>query len=198
MTLQPPKKDAPPFIGRIESISNDTKEGLQIRVAWYYRPEEAAGGRKAFHSEREIFFSDHFDWVGAQSINGKCQVHTLQAYQKLQAVTASDFFARFSYKAKTGQFRPDRVPVYCICEMPYNPDLFMIECDNCREWYHPECIGRERQEVEAEPSFVCQECQAGPPPGGHHGAGAAGSDGDEEGGAEGAARGGGGKRPRLS
>ena len=32
---------------RIESVTSDPKEGHQVRVSWFYRPEEAAGGRKA-------------------------------------------------------------------------------------------------------------------------------------------------------
>ena len=32
------------------------------------------------------------------------------------------------------EFKPDRVPVYCTCEMPYNPDQLMIMCKVCEEW----------------------------------------------------------------
>lgn len=34
----------------------------------------------------------------------------------------------------TKEFKPDRVPVYCKCEMPYNPDQFMVMCIQCEEW----------------------------------------------------------------
>lgn len=34
----------------------------------------------------------------------------------------------------TKEFKPDRVPVYCKCEMPYNPDQFMVMCVQCEEW----------------------------------------------------------------
>ena len=34
----------------------------------------------------------------------------------------------------TKEFKPDRVPVYCVCEMPYNPDQFMVMCTICEEW----------------------------------------------------------------
>jgi hypothetical protein len=43
----------------------DKVEGVQVRVSWFYRPEEAHGGRKAFHGEKELFTSDHYDWVAA-------------------------------------------------------------------------------------------------------------------------------------
>ena len=32
------------------------------------------------------------------------------------------------------EFKPDRVPVYCSCEMPYNPDQMMVMCKICEEW----------------------------------------------------------------
>jgi hypothetical protein len=31
-------------------------------------------------------------------------------------------------------FEPPKVPVFCLCEMPYNPDKFMVQCDHCTEW----------------------------------------------------------------
>ncbi len=131
-------------------------------MAWFYRPEEAAGGRKAFHSVRELFRSDHRDWVVAASILGRCRVLDLRAYQALPAASETDFFYRFSYRAATSRFTPRRVPVFCVCEMPYNPDLLMLECVDCAEWYHPECVGMERGDVGgATPRvFVCPECVA--------------------------------------
>lgn len=26
--------------------------------------------------------------------------------------------------------------VYCVCRQPYTAQLFMIECENCRDWFH--------------------------------------------------------------
>ena len=37
-------------------------------------------------------------------------------------------------QAKTGRFEPDQVRVHCRCEMPYNPDECMVECEQCYEW----------------------------------------------------------------
>lgn len=27
-------------------------------------------------------------------------------------------------------------PLYCLCGQPYDPNLFMIQCDSCRDWFH--------------------------------------------------------------
>ena len=131
ITLRPPTVNENPFIARIHEVRK-TGKSLRLYVSWFYRPEEARGGRKGFHGEKELFQSDHFDWVTPSAVNGKCNVHSLREYQSLDQVKEFDFFARFSYLAARSEFKPDRVPVYCLCEMPFNPDLFMIECEGAR------------------------------------------------------------------
>ena len=158
VTLRPPSVDSNPFIARIHEVRKTKSNALRLYVSWFYRPEEARGGRKGFHGEKELFQSDHFDWVTQDAVNGKCNVHSLRDYQSLDQVKEFDFFTRFSYLAARGEFKPDRVPVYCRCEMPYNPDLFMIECEGCEEWHHPECVQLTRDEVEKMAHFVCAEC----------------------------------------
>lgn len=148
------------FVARIQKMWEGPAKKKQVNVAWFYRPEEANGGRKAFHGERELFDSDHTDWCDIAAINGKCTVHSLKDYQKLDQIDEKDYFIRFNYKARTGMFRPDRVRVYCACEMPYNPDRFMVECDSCSEWYHPECLGLKREEIMQSPDFTCQHCNS--------------------------------------
>ena len=32
------------------------------------------------------------------------------------------------------EFEPDQVPVYCSCELPYNPDKPMLMCEQCEDW----------------------------------------------------------------
>ena len=34
-----------------------------------------------FHGEKELFKSEHLDWCLAVTIEGKCHVHSLRAYQ---------------------------------------------------------------------------------------------------------------------
>ncbi|CAK0755513.1 hypothetical protein CVIRNUC_002380 [Coccomyxa viridis] len=149
-----------PFVGRIRDIRAVGKHGqIQVQVAWFYRPEEAMGGRKAFHGQKELFKSEHYDWCFASTIESKCRVHSLHTYQALQHVGAGDFFARFTYRPATMEFRPDRVPVYCVCELPYNPDAFMIMCSKCEEWYHPKCIELTKTQCEKMTNFECPECK---------------------------------------
>ena len=92
-----------------------------MHVSWYYRPEESASGRKAFHGEHEVSRRPHH-WVKASTIESKIHVYTLADYQELQSVNEKSFFSRFAYKAARSEFKPDHVQVFCKCSMPYNPD----------------------------------------------------------------------------
>ncbi|KAL8099851.1 hypothetical protein AgCh_032198 [Apium graveolens] len=71
----------------------------------------------------------------ANTIEGKCIVHSFKDYTKLEDVGVEDYYSRFEYKAGTKEFTPDRVTVYCKCEMPYNPNDLMIQCDDCKDWF---------------------------------------------------------------
>jgi hypothetical protein len=96
MRGQDPEK--PPYVAKIEKIEADTRNNTKVRVRWYYR----------------LFLSDHYDIQSADTIEGKCTVHTFKNYTKLESVGTDDYFCRFEYKAATGGFTPDRVAVYVI------------------------------------------------------------------------------------
>ncbi|KAL9452105.1 hypothetical protein AB3S75_004969 [Citrus x aurantiifolia] len=96
----------------------------------------------------------------AHTIEGKCIVHSFKNYTKLENVGAEDYYCRFEYKAASGGFTPDRVAVYCKCEMPYNPDDLMVQCEGCKDWYHPACVGMTIEEAKKLEHFVCTECSS--------------------------------------
>ncbi|KAG2433067.1 hypothetical protein HYH02_012771 [Chlamydomonas schloesseri] len=154
-----PDASAPAYIARIRKLIQigPEPEQVELEVTWFYRPEEAIGGRKAFHGEAEVFDSDHQDKAPLAAILGRCNVHSVTRYEALDRRDENDFFCRFTYKPRTKQFEPDRVPVYCMCEMPYNPDRPMINCDTCDEWYHPSCLGLGQQVLQQD-NFVCPTC----------------------------------------
>ena len=185
IALLPPDEGAEAFIGRIEGMRTPEQAGLppqpqgegagvsadravssqgtevaEIYVRWFYRPEETHCGRKCFHSDRELFVSDHHDWEHVKSVNYKCNVHTLRQWMALERKPPGDHFTRFDYSARTRTFKPDRVPIYCVCEMPFNPDFFMAECKACHEWYHPQCIGCTVDAVSVK-GWKCPECLKG-------------------------------------
>ncbi|XP_023635143.1 chromatin remodeling protein SHL isoform X1 [Capsella rubella] len=149
----------PSYVARVEAIETDARGShAKVRVRWYYRPEESIGGRRQFHGAKEVFLSDHFDFQSADTIEGKCKVHSFSSYTKLDSVGNDDFFCRFEYNSATGAFIPDRVAVFCKCEMPYNPDDLMVQCEECSEWFHPSCIETTIEEAKKLDHFYCEEC----------------------------------------
>ncbi|KAF3634397.1 putative salt tolerance-like protein-like [Capsicum annuum] len=139
--MRPSESSKPSYVAKVEKIESDSRGGnVKVHVRWYYRPEESLGGRRQFHGSKELFMSDHRDIQSADTIEGKCMVHTFKSYTKLDAVGNDDFFCRFEYNSATGSFIPDRVAVYCKCEMPYNPDDLMVQCESCSDWYVLSCI----------------------------------------------------------
>ncbi|KAB2082179.1 BAH and coiled-coil domain-containing 1 [Gossypium arboreum] len=156
--MRPSDTGKPPYVARVEKIEADSRNNVKVRVRWYYRPEESLGGRRQFHGAKELFLSDHYDVQSAHTIEGKCIVHSFKNYTKLEDVGAEDYYCRFEYKAATGAFTPDRVAVYCKCEMPYNPDDLMVQCEGCKDWYHPACVDMTIEEAKMLDHFVCSEC----------------------------------------
>ncbi|KAJ6925304.1 hypothetical protein NC651_009843 [Populus alba x Populus x berolinensis] len=115
----------------------DSRNNVKVRVRWYYRPEESLGGRRQFHGAKELII---MTCKVLTLLKGSVIVHSFKNYTKLENVGAEDYYCRFEYKAATGGFTPDRVAVYCKCEMPYNPDDLMVQCEGCKDWYHPACV----------------------------------------------------------
>ncbi|KAJ3669872.1 hypothetical protein LUZ60_010196 [Juncus effusus] len=158
--MRAPDSTKSPYVAKIESIESTgpRASSTKVRVRWYYRPEESIGGRRQFHGAKEVFLSDHYDVQSADTIEGKCNVHSFRNYTKLDEVGTEDFFCRFEYKSATGSFVPDRIAVFCKCEMPYNPDDLMIQCEECSDWYHPTCIGLTIKEAKKLEHFFCEAC----------------------------------------
>lgn len=51
-----------------------------------------------FHGEKELFTSDHNDYILKSTVLTRCQVYTLQRYQELAVVAEHDYYSRFMYK----------------------------------------------------------------------------------------------------
>ncbi|KAI8472588.1 MAG: bah-phd domain-containing protein [Monoraphidium minutum] len=158
--INPDTPEGLPYIAFVKDVLDGKGEDGEaaLQVVWYYRPEEAVGGRKAFHGAKELFLSDHTDACSVATVIRKCRVLTLKDYQGLAKVGDDDYFSRFSYRPASREFAPDRVPVFCRCELPYNPDRFMAMCDSCEEWFHPECIGASKKDMQSE-DWRCPDCR---------------------------------------
>ncbi|KAG0502573.1 hypothetical protein HPP92_002645 [Vanilla planifolia] len=158
--MRPSDSEKAPYVAKVEKIEADHRNNVKVRVRWYYRPEESIGGRRQFHGPKELFISDHYDVQSAHTIEGKCVVHSFKNYTKLENVELEDYFCRFEYKAATGGFSPDRVAVFCKCEMPYNPDDLIVQCERCEDWFHPYCVDMSIEQAKKLDHFLCLDCSS--------------------------------------
>lgn len=46
---------------------------------------------------------------------------------------------------------------YCVCKKQ-NPKGLMVQCDSCKDWFHPECVGITAEIAEMIPLYTCPEC----------------------------------------
>ncbi|KAK2079438.1 hypothetical protein QBZ16_003130 [Prototheca wickerhamii] len=100
-----------------------------------------------FHGEDEVLASDHEDEIEEDSIDGRCNVVTLPEYLAIQDKSRDD-------EADGG------VPtMYWRFKYLYNPDLPMIQCDECKVWYHGPCIGCTDEDITdlSEVYFQCRK-----------------------------------------
>lgn len=50
--------------------------------------------------------------------------------------------------------------LFCICKQPYDQKKFYVGCDECQDWFHPECVGTTRHAIETtEASYICPKCR---------------------------------------
>ncbi|XP_047335641.1 chromatin remodeling protein EBS-like [Impatiens glandulifera] len=156
--LRSPESDTIPYVAQMKKIQIDNENNVTVWLRWYYRPEDSIGGRKLFHGAKELFLSDHYDFQNALTIQGKCMVHSLKNYTNLEKIEAEDYYCRYEYKAATGVFVPSCVRVYCKCKLPENPDLLMVQCEECKNWYHPFCLEMTIDQAKQLDPFMCSDC----------------------------------------
>ena len=56
-------------------------------VQWYYWPEETSSGRLRFHGDRELFRSDHRDWIEVSTIINSCKIYSFVEYEVRESRT---------------------------------------------------------------------------------------------------------------
>lgn len=85
--------------------------------------------------------------------------HTQQGARRNSQVTQT---RRQSQLDSGAQATPPPAPrLLCRCRKPENPKEYYIQCRECKEWYHPRCIGTTQKQCEQEREaggFTCPEC----------------------------------------
>ncbi|XP_062609540.1 death-inducer obliterator 1-like [Saccostrea cucullata] len=52
--------------------------------------------------------------------------------------------------------RGTKTKKYCVC-LQSNPKGMMVQCDNCRDWFHPWCVGISEDYAKSVPQYICPE-----------------------------------------
>eukprot|EP01088_Endostelium_zonatum_P002690 TRINITY_DN1338_c0_g1_i1.p1 TRINITY_DN1338_c0_g1~~TRINITY_DN1338_c0_g1_i1.p1 ORF type:complete len:568 (+),score=92.26 TRINITY_DN1338_c0_g1_i1:120-1823(+) len=48
--------------------------------------------------------------------------------------------------------------VYCNCQKPYEIGSVMIACEGCSEWYHLDCVGLQKSDLDTLAQWSCPRC----------------------------------------
>ncbi|XP_060515940.1 histone lysine demethylase PHF8-like [Cylas formicarius] len=81
----------------------------------------------------------------------------LQAQHNINPYFGMDL-SETNYNVNGYDVQADTEPSYCLCGQPYNPDIFMIQCDACKDWFHSSCCNfREWQAIEID-KYHCPRC----------------------------------------
>ncbi len=54
----------------------------------------------------------------------------------------------------------DLTKEHCICRGFYDPELWMICCDECEVWFHGKCLNMKKSMSDSIASYVCANCEA--------------------------------------
>ena len=46
---------------------------------------------------------------------------------------------------------------YCVCSQS-KPKGLMVQCNSCRDWFHPGCVGISEDYAKTAPQYICPEC----------------------------------------
>ncbi|GFY42262.1 protein winged eye [Trichonephila inaurata madagascariensis] len=71
-----------PYIGRIETMWESWGGKMDVKVKWFYHPEETKSGKKLSQLKGALFQSPHFDENDVQTISHKCEVLSWAEYQQ--------------------------------------------------------------------------------------------------------------------
>eukprot|EP00347_Sterkiella_histriomuscorum_P012549 403368140 len=151
---------------QIASTDQNHKDFGKLKVQWYYYKSDLNFKKlgisekdQAQICDQELFPTTHTDLVYVQSLNGKCNIVTLDEFEQLKAANNDTFFTRADFDIHRKILKPsfDKWPKICSCQRPTNPQQFYICCDYCENWYHPEC----QNSTAVGDNFKCDQCTMG-------------------------------------
>mmetsp|Transcript_2159 Transcript_2159/g.5450 ORF Transcript_2159/g.5450 Transcript_2159/m.5450 type:complete len:181 (-) Transcript_2159:2694-3236(-) len=119
-----------------------------LKVRWFYTPEEC-GVKAECIGVAEVFDSPTFASIPLESLIEKVYVMPVKEYNFLDRVDDCSYYCRAQFDGKRLIPPISDWESMCVCHRVINPDVPMLQCDNCLEFFHEECIAL---------PFVCPIC----------------------------------------
>ncbi|OAY78975.1 Lysine-specific demethylase PHF2 [Ananas comosus] len=150
--MRPSDSEKPPYVARVEKIEADHRNNVRVRVRWYYRPRSRSG-RRQFQAPRS----------SSCRTTTTCRARTPSRASARSTPSRTTPSSRTSGPRTTSAASSTRPPPadslligsrYCKCEMPYNPDDLMVQCEGCKDWFHPSCMGMTIEEAKKLDHFL--------------------------------------------
>ncbi|QSZ29137.1 hypothetical protein DSL72_003648 [Monilinia vaccinii-corymbosi] len=145
------------WVARVLQVRASDRQHVYALVAWMYWPEELgadaqaadeaspAAGRRKYHGSAELIASNHLDILDVTTFAGRSETVHFSEEVVDCAIREPDpkrLYWRQTFCRDTHKLSD--LPVYCICNGHYNPDIPEYEhiCDNeaCKTLYHSKCL----------------------------------------------------------
>lgn len=159
--------------GQVLDVRALDQNHVFVLVAFLLDPHDLPDGPAEHHGYNELVASNHLDIIDGMAVNGKVELsHWDDANDELPlpSPVEDEFFWRQAYDRHTNTLSSLRT--ICVCKIPQNPYRRVVQCDNCKEWLHFECVEKDAekratpQEVDESPSSKGEEVKLSIPPGG--------------------------------
>lgn len=146
--------------GRWQAGSSGGCTGL---LGYYDTPEEAAVVFAQFFSRLEAVRQKRQKEDQSNGQSGPSSRPLKQQKKRLLTEIASQ--SPRPSRTPRVQFRPEQPKeLFCICQAPQDDDLFYLGCDECGEWFHPDCLGMDAEMARiaaSQPQWACYRCSPG-------------------------------------
>ena len=99
------------------------------------------------------FHAAHGDDVGKLCLDQSMMRHHLLDCFEQQELSPFPEIAGKTRRCRTKHFF---ISLHCICGMPESVDKKMVECEECKKWFHYKCVGL----TEDPDTWRCNQCNA--------------------------------------
>ena len=155
-TIQIKEVDDDHCYGVVLRMWKDEEGKEMAEIQWYYKPKDIFQTIPAFIGRKELFISDHVDYIPVDSIIARAEIVSIDAYF-FNRRSDSTYFSRASYRFLEHELDPPFLqwPTICTCGGVLNPDLSYLVCAECFKVFHHQCV----RDVVDQVLWYCRNCR---------------------------------------